>query len=199
MTQTPHAFDLTDLAVIWDKGARFRWRYLFVGSGMCTLIACAGLFLLLSSPAQSLTERDSGAWILLVGFGLVAVYGVRTMPLVGPAYRRLVLRGDSLSLESGARGRSQRLAWRDPKFKLDIYDRTGLPPTEPDGSPRVIDFLVRPRYGPRTPIPASAFEAILLGAREHGLHIARRPSQGGGDPAGGSLVTISAHPSALLR
>lgn len=186
------AYDLADLADRWNKTARSRRRFLLVGSGLCFVLALAGLYLLVSAPAGIFSFRALGAWVLLVGFGLSSLYALRGSSLVGPAYRRLVVYDGGISFEGSSRGQSKRLPWNDPKFQLDIYDRTMLPSTELDGTPRVLDFVVRPRGGPRTPVPRPAFEAILSGAREHGLVVRRRPIQVGGDPVGGTLVTIAA-------
>ena len=193
------SFDLADLADMWDKASRFRRLFLLGGAGMCTAFALAGVYLLLSSLAETLSPRDLGYWILVVGFGLVAVYGLKLAPQVGPACRRLVLDDHDLRFEAGARGRTRHLAWLDPAFELEVYDRSELPTTERDGTPRFLDFIVRLRHGPRTPLSRAAFEAILEGARSHGLEVLRRPTQDRGDPAGGSLVTISARRSSQVR
>jgi len=188
-------FDLSGLAERWHSDSLFRRVYLRAALGLSLVVALAGVYLLLSQPELPWTQRGFGEWALIIGFGLIAVFvlwGSSSVGPAGPPYLRLVLSGEGLSLEDQERHRLQKLAWSDPRFRLDVYDRSALPPTERDGSPRVFDFVVHVRLGPRTPISQDAFRAIVQQARKHGLEVSRRPAPEGRDQPGGSLVTISA-------
>jgi len=68
------------------------------------------------------------------------------------------------------------LHWQDPRMKLGLIDRRGLPPARPDGTPRN-PFALQVGRSPWIPISAEAFNAILVQANEHGLRLSRKVVQ----------------------
>jgi len=168
----PSEFDLTALVSVQDH--ILHWGRVFQ-KGLACLVTGAGVvgFLLFfsrpSSFAPSAFPGLLGASIALT-FAAGLAWWVAGRP--SSTARRLSISDRALTFGSIPSGKTLTLRWDDPKFRLTVYDRRGLPKLHRDGTLRNL-FAVVPRGGDLTPIPEAACAAILQEVGRHRLAVRR--------------------------
>jgi hypothetical protein len=169
-------FDLTELAIESERASRGRrllTQFFAIVFGAAALI---GVYLIVFPPVGHSSTFYTGP-ALLVFLGLVilvsALWVARGM---GRTPRKLVLDSQHIVFKDAPGRPDLCLAWNDPRLRLTLYDGRNLSGVSRGGRPRLIRFVVEPRSGVQTPVPLSAFEAILANANDHRLRVDHSPA-----------------------
>jgi hypothetical protein len=187
-------FDLTD-QVEDVKRVRSGWRafgalFVFVGAAMAALGAY--LCVIHSGTSSSTYEATAGIFAAVGAVVAVASWGLATEARTYPT--RIAISEQSITLQGRAGTPLRYQLWNDPGIKLGLIDRRGLPPTRPDGTPR-IKFSLQTRRGPWIPIPMEAFYEIVRRSEANGLSLSRRIVQPSGALGSYEIISIRANQS----
>lgn len=168
-------FDLTQLSDAMEKDSRGRRRLVYFLAVPAAGIAIVG-FLLLLSLVFPVGAAGRGPGAVLATLGLI-VLGMASFvgSGLGSGPKRLVITSEYISFEQARRRSDLKLPWSSGRFKLTIFDGSGLLKTRRDGHVREADYVAEIGWYPQIPLPPAAYAAIMEEARLHGLNVSRRP------------------------
>jgi hypothetical protein len=181
-------YDLTPLAESLDRYLRFNRIYERAIAGFCVVATLTGVYLLIVPPEPHVPNFDTGPLILIIAFGAASVYTLWGTVSSRKAPRRLRVSSRLISFEEAPGQRPLTMLWTDPRFRMRIFDRRGLPEREGDGTPRTVDFIVRTNRGPDAAVSHAAFDAILQEASRHGLTISKQELS---SPVRGTRIVVT--------
>jgi len=189
-------FDFSSLVEENERRTAPRRRLTIGLSVFFGLLASGGVVLMIWSHVTSHSVGELTQGLILAGGGAsLAGYMVWLQRGMTVAPRTMSIGPDGISFGGGTSRPTVLVRWNDPHFRILVYDARGLPPLFRDGSKRVIDFVLRTRGVPWTPISPEAFEVLTTEAESRGLQLIGDTS-GGQTGKGLNTVTISAtrHP-----
>src|SRR5271156_5459373 len=121
------SFDLSPFAKELGRVSRFNRNFIRVGCGFFACLIPVGIYLLAFPRARTSPDYFVGPLILVVGCSIITIQGWWSMKIFGPAPRRLVVSSESVTFGESPGGPDRVLRWLNPKFGLEILDRTQLP------------------------------------------------------------------------